>query len=52
MEIKCRFVIFSLSQNHLQEIITKMVKLIVTEDVNISCGVKCCKRLKRGFGRD
>jgi len=23
-----------------------MVKLIVTEDVNVSCGVKCCKRLK------
>jgi hypothetical protein len=29
-----------------------MVKVIVTEDVNISCGVKCCKRLKRGFGRN
>jgi hypothetical protein len=29
-----------------------MVKLIVTEDLNISCGVNCCKRLKRGFGRD
>ena len=43
---------FSLSQNHLQKIITKMVKLIVTEDVSISCGVKCYKRLKRGFGRD
>jgi len=50
MEIKCRFVNFSLAQNRLQKVIRKMVKLKVIEDVNISCGVKCCKGLKRGFG--
>ena len=43
---------FPCHKNHLQKVIRKMVKLIVTEDVNMSRGVKCCTGLKRGFGRN